>query len=349
MKIREIDRDPDLAVAKKDVFLSSSVSLETPSKSIRRIGSRDYRDMAVNEITRRIDVGTFDSLETHSRDFSNDIKSRFVPDKFNLTIFDLTVDEMPTRNQLRILSHCLYAASEKTYMLPTVKNSLFTDHKKLSEKKFKRYMNMMEFIIEETESVGNSKTLIGTIPLIANKFSRQLIELYRTKGLNAFSVDANFKDVLGHEADFRFILSEINSFTPLDETLICAFNCGFPRFEKTASRADDFLTIFAYVDVLGGTFKRRKFPFANYSPRIKVFSRREYSYDLCSREDARSRLGCEASFSEIRDYNQIEQLRESNTVRTLVGRERILPYVQTKSAVDDLSVTRLRSIASSIK
>jgi len=349
MKVREIERDPDLGVTKKDVSISSSVSFETPIKSIRRVGSRNYRDMAVNEIVRRIDGSTFDSMEIHSHDFVNDIKSRLITDKFNMTIFDLTVDKIPTENQLRIFSQCLYAASERTCMLPTVKNSLFIDQNKLSEVKFRQYLDMMRFIIEDIEGVGNTKALIGTVPLVASKFSRQIIELYRKKGISAFAIDANIKDVLGHEAEFRFILSAINSFTPLDRTLICAFNCGFPRFERTASRADDFLSFFAYVDILGGIFKRRKFPFANYSPRIKIFSRNKYSYDLCSSEEARTRLRREASFSEIRDYNQIEQLKESNTVRTLVGREDVLPYIRTKSAVDDLSVTRLKNIASSVK
>jgi hypothetical protein len=41
-------------------------------------------------------------------------------------------------------------------------------------------------------------------------------------------------------------------------------------------------------------------------------------------------------------------LKESSLVRTLVGREKILPYVQTKSGVDELSIRRLQKIAKSV-
>jgi hypothetical protein len=348
MNVKEIERDEELGVTKKDVSISSSFSFETPSRSIRRIGSKTYKEMAVNEIVKRIDEKTPLSLESDSHRFVSDIKSKFMPNSLNLTIFDLAVDRIPTTNHVKLLSHCLYAASEKTFVLPTIKTGMLMDQKKLSERKFKQYFDMMQFIMDETESIGNSKTFIGTVPLIASKFSKPLIDLYHRKGVGAFAIDANFKDVFGNEADFRFILSEINSSSPLDRTFICAFNCGFPRFDKSASRADDFLSLFAYVDVLGGTFKRRQFPFAKRTPKMKIFSRSKYSYDLCSPEDARRRVSGEPSYSAIRDYNQVEQLKESSLVRTLVGREKILPYVQTKSGVDELSIRRLQKIAKSV-
>jgi hypothetical protein len=51
----------------------------------------------------------------------------------------------------------------------------------------------------------------------------------------------------------------------------------------------------------------------------------------------------------IKNYNQSEQLREANKMRDLVGAEKIEPYIQNKTAVDQPTIKRLRSIASKIK
>ena len=91
---------------------------------------------------------------------------------------------------------------------------------------------MMGLIIDEIKAVGNSKILIGTIPLLAPKYSRSIVNFYHEYGITAFSIDGNTSDILGHEADFRSILSSINSVSPLNKTLIHACNLGYPELNK---------------------------------------------------------------------------------------------------------------------
>ena len=198
---------------------------------------------------------------------------------------------------------------------------------------------MMKLIINEIKAVGNSKVLIGTVPLLAPKYSRSIVNFYLEYGINAFSVDGNTSDLLAHEADLRSILATINSGVPLSETLIHACNLGYPQFEQEETRADDFLSIFAYIDILGNTFKIRGKPFGK--PRLKEFSRNHYSYKILPTN------ACPPN--ELKNKNQIEQLKETHTVQKLIGEERIENYIQQKSKVDEIALNRLKSIAGKIK
>lgn len=165
------------------------------------------------------------------------------------------------------------------------------------------------------------------------------MNFYLESGINAFSVDGNTSDFLAHEADLRSILSSINSGIPLSETLIHACNLGYPQFEQEETRADDFLSIFAYIDILGNTFKIRGKPFGK--PRLKEFSRRHYSYKILPPNAYPP--------NELKNINQVEQLRETHVVQKLIGEERIENYIQQKSKVDEIALNRLKSIAGKIK
>ena len=61
-----------------------------------------------------------------------------------------------------------------------------------------------------------------------------------------------------YEDDFTRVLSRVKETVALDKTVIFAFNAGVPSsFEVSQVTSDDFLGVFAYVDVLGSTFKSR--------------------------------------------------------------------------------------------
>lgn len=270
---------------------------------------------------------------------AKEIGFSFKKDSLNLVIFNLTVDKVPSKNKISTLAHHLYASSQATIFLPAVRTALFKENDKITEKRVQQYLEMMRFIINEIENVGNSKVLIGTVPLLAPKYSRSIVNFYHEYGINAFSVDGNTSDLLTHEADFRSILSAINSKTPLSETLIHACNLGYPQFEQEETRADDFLSIFAYIDILGGTFKIRGMPMGK--PRLKEFSRSHYSYRILAPNAYPP--------NELKNINQIEQLRETHAVQKLLGEEKIEKYIQQKSKVDDIAISRLKSIAGRIK
>lgn len=352
IKVREMDRDEELGVIRKEITLPN-VIFETPSVSLKNIRRKRYpTTLTVNEVTRRIDQKVINILEEEgTTPFVRRIRSNFLPDKLNLAIFDLRFDSIPSKPSLITLAHTLYASSDTTIFLPTVKSGLLKKDTRLSIDRIQRYCEMMKFIIEEIESVGNKKEFIGTIPLIPIKFSRPIIDLYHDKGIKSFAIDAGTKDVLLNEGDFRLILSEINHRSPLEEDFIYACNLGFSQFEEEEIRADDFLSIFAYVDVLGGSFKARGggLRMRGLKPRPKLFSRDHYSYQITTLPKASEIVGEEVSYSSLKDYNRCEQLKESDKVRFLVGEERMKRYLMKKPAVDRLAIKRLESIASKLE
>jgi hypothetical protein len=346
-KIREIAKDDELGVMRKEVTLPNNFGFVTPITSIRDIIDKS-RYFGVNEITKQIDEGLIKFVEERgTTSFVSSIRTRFAPNKFNLTIFDLISDIIPDKGSLSTLAQCLYGASDSAIMLPTVKMSLLKDEEgKLSEKKVHDYIEMMRFIIDEIEQVGNGKIFIGTIPLIPPKFSRPIINLYQDKDIEAFAIDIGTKDALLNEVDYRLILSEIKKTIPLAETLVYACNLGFPQFERIEIRADDFLSLFAYVDIFGTTFKRRGGKtMRGRLPRAKIFTSERYAYTVTSYEDASRRLGIAANYATLKEYNKIGHLQEADKVSTMIGIEKMKTYLQRKPAVDSASIARLERIA----
>lgn len=279
-----------------------------------------------------------------------EIETQFIQNKLNLVIFNLTVDDIPERPLMRTFAQHLYAASDITIFLPTVKSALYKEPTasgkslKLSEVRFGKYVEMMRNLIEDIQSVGNHKAYVGTIPLVPIKFARELIGLYASKGITCFGIDANTSDLFINETDLRAILSEINQHSPLSESLIYACNLGFPKYERSRARADDFLSIFAYVDLIGNTFKQKAFtppPGLPVYPRLKAFTREDYSYHLLGQT--------ERTKAEINATNQTQQLRETNYVKELLGQEKMKRYLETKSAIDSLFMGKLESIASRLR
>lgn len=352
IKVHEMDRDEELGVIRKEITLPNVV-FETPSVSLKNIRRKRYpTTLTVNEVTKRIDQKVINTLEEEgTTPFVRRIRSNFLPDKLNLAIFDLRFDSVPSKSGLITLAQTLHASSDLTIFLPTVKSGLLKIDKRLSMEKIQQHIEMMKFVIEEIGSIGNNKEFIGTIPLIPIKFSRPIIGLYHNKGIKSFAIDAGTKDVLLNEGDFRLILSEINHESPLEEDFIYACNLGFSQFEEEEIRADDFLSLFAYVDVLGGSFKPRGggLGMRGMKPRPKLFSRDRYSYKITTLPKVSEIVGEEISYSSLKDYNRYEQLKETDEVRFRVGEESMKSHLMKKPAVDRLAIKRLESIASKLE
>ncbi len=343
LKVKEIERDDNLGTIKKEITLTNSVSFTSPSRSIKLIKPDAYlqSNTRVKEIVKKIDEKTLDGLEEGSSTrIAREIKNDYQASALNLVIFNLIIDKVPDKNKLGTLAHHLYASSENTVFLPTVRSALLKENEKISAKKIVAYQEMMRFIIEEIQAVGNSKVIIGTVPLIAPKYSRPIVNFYLDQGINAFAIDANTSDLLSHETEARSILSSINSRSPLNETFIYACNLGYPQFIQDETRADDFLSLFAYIDVMGGTFKMKGRP-NNSPPRLKEFSSNHYSYKILPP------YSCQPN--ELKNKNQIEQLKEANLIQDLIGEEKIESYIHKKSKVDAIAISRLKSIAVNIK
>jgi|WetSurMetagenome_2_1015567.scaffolds.fasta_scaffold19159_5 hypothetical protein len=343
LRVREIERDEDLGVLKKRLSVDGFFSFESPSKAIKFIKPDPFLEAnsKVKEIVKRIDDNVLSSLEEGSSSrTTREISLSYQKDSLNLVIFNLIMDKLPSKDKIGTLAHHLYASSQATIFLPTVRTVIFKENNKITEKRVQQYLEMMKHLINEIKAVGNSKVIIGTIPLLAPKYSRSIVNFYHEFGINAFSIDGNTSDLLAHEADFRSILSSINGGSPLSQTLIHACNLGYPQFEQDETRADDFLSIFAYIDILGGTFKIRGMPMGG-KPRLKEFSRHHYSYKILPPNSCQP--------NELKNINQGEQLKETHTVQKLIGEERIERYIQQKSKVDEIAINRLKSIAGRIR
>ena len=351
LSVKEQERDDELGIIRKSIVLPGGITFESPSRAVARASEGDPTGVKVNEIPRQITFETISSMESGTSTLVRDVRSKFITDALNLSIFDLKVDDAPPPSAVRTVAQYLYSVSDKVVTLPTVKSALLKDkgkYPKLSDSRVSNYVKMMKLIIDQIEA-GNGKAIMGTIPLMAPRYSRQILEAYFSKGIESFAIDAGTKDIILNEPEFRLILSEINTYKPLNEVFIYACNLGYPLFDKQYSRADDFLGLFAYVDVLGGTFKTRGGPMLQGSapvvPRAKLFMSDRYAYEICSYEAVNRKLGRRLSAQQLANHNQRLQLHEANTVRPMIGQESIRRYLTRKPAVDDHSLKSLMSIA----
>ncbi|MGA2385723.1 MAG: hypothetical protein ABSG33_04235 [Candidatus Bathyarchaeia archaeon] len=355
LKIRELERDDELGSVKKQISAQNGdFSFETPVVSQRRPKTTEgLNPLKINEVSRPITKKSINELETRGiTPFAYEIKREQFTDRLNLTLFNLTFDRVPDERTTRLLANALYSSSKDVMVLPTVRAALLQEiiptrkTPVYSIRKIDDYLKMMRTIID-TNKFRNGKELVGTIPLIPPKFVRPIIDFYIEQEIQAFAIDANFKDIILNEGDFRLILTEINNEKPLNETVIFAFNVGNPQYEQHAIRSDDFLSIFAYVDVLGLTSKPR---FGGGSSRAKVFSREDYAYDVYPTYSAASQaIGKNLTYYTLKEHNRLEQLKETYKVRGIIGDEKVKKYLQTKEGVDTVSMKKLESIAHNIR
>ncbi len=357
LKTNLIMKDDDLGVIRKEVKISSDESIETPTVSLKNIKKPYETPIMANEIVRKIDDDLLLSLTDDKNDFISKIRLQYVLRKLNLTLFDLKIDSVPSDETLRLLSNCLYSASDKVIVLPTVKSGLFKVDGKLTLDRLEKYLHMMKIIIDECESSGNHKAFMGTVPLLSSvKFTKPIINLYQNNGITSYAIDAGLRNIFeSGEIDLRNILSEIRTVTPLSETLIYGCNLGYSPYEKNEIKAHDFLSIFSYIDIFGTTFKSRgrdnnkKVEIIEGKPpaeqRAKVFSKERYSYLISPYSRVSEIIGRTVTSDELKKRNRLEQLSEATQVRSMVGVEKIKDYVATKSSIDKDLLKQLESIA----
>ncbi|MCJ7634770.1 hypothetical protein MUP77_20560, partial [Candidatus Bathyarchaeota archaeon] len=192
--VREQGRDEDFGILRKEVQFPNSLPIETPTKCVKNPSSAILPESHINEVIKKVFPRTIESIWDGTDRPTKSVKSRFLPNKLNFAIFDLVLDTIPEREKMRSLTSYWYAASQSVLFLPTVASSLLKDGKTYSEKKVNDYVNMMRYIIETTEAIGNHKSFIGTIPLLPSKYSSGIVKLYLDKGFIAFAIDAGTKD-----------------------------------------------------------------------------------------------------------------------------------------------------------
>lgn len=182
--IRELSKDDDYGVIKKEISIVRSPSFQTPTKCVKNLDSPLPKTSYVNEVTKRVSLQTLDAV-ADGRERPRDLLDRCKTDKLNFTIFDLTIDEVPTRDMIKSLSSYWYASSENVLVVPTVRTKLLQEDSTLSEKRITDCVTFIDDLIKITE-LKNYKALMGTIPLLPFKFSKPFVHLYLRKGLQCF-------------------------------------------------------------------------------------------------------------------------------------------------------------------
>ena len=362
-KIDKSTRDDELGLIKKQITCdSNSFCFDSPivTKRANRIDSRIDPEIKVQEIIRHIDEKVVNSLDSrYIKTYTDSVKTEWVSDRLNLTLFDFKYKDFPSDESLKTIAHALHGASDKVILLPTVRKKLLMEvkpnHKteSLSLDRIESYKRMMKVIINETTKPQNGKQIVGMIPFIPWKFAKPIVDFYCSEGIRAFAIDCGFRDVMEYRDDFARVLTRVKETISLDKTVIFAFNAGIPSsFEATEVVSDDFLGVFAYVDILGSTFKIRGGASGEEGekqiPKAKVFSRDKYAYDISTYPNLQPTFGSHVNFYTIRNYNRSEQLRETAKIRDLVGVEKMKKYLSTKRAVNQESVNRLESIAQKV-
>ncbi len=339
--IREHGKDDDYGVIKKEISVLRSPNFETPTKCIKNLENPLPTTAQINEVTKRVSLRTIESFRS-GYEQPKDLRLRCIPNKLNLTIFDLMFDEAPSHEITKSLSSYWYASSENTLFVPTVRSKMLKVDKAhpWSELRILQCVAFLRDLINVTE-MRNFKAFIGTIPLLPSKFAKPFVDLYLEKEFNAYAIDVGNRDLLNHIGDLRSILYEINERIPLNEVFIYACNLGIPKFEAHMSRADDFLSLFAYIDAFGNTFKTKGGGDAETKPKppqAKKFLKEDLVYRLLP--DDPLKYG---------SFNQREQVKEADAVRSLVGVEKMQKYLDTKKGVDPDAIKHLGAMMERIK
>ena len=107
--IRERSRDDDYGVIRKEISVIRSPSFETPTKCIKNLETPIPSTAQINEVTKRVSLRTVESFRTGNEQ-PKDLLLRCIPNKLNLTIFDLMFDEAPSHEVTKSLSSYWYAS-----------------------------------------------------------------------------------------------------------------------------------------------------------------------------------------------------------------------------------------------
>ena len=337
--IREHGKDDDYGVIKKEISVHTSPSFETPTKCIKNLENPLPTAAQVNEVVKRVSLRTIESFRS-GYEQPRDLRLRCVPNKLNLTIFDLMFDEAPTHEITKSLSSYWYASSEHTLFVPTVRSKMLKINKTWSELRILQCIAFLRDLINVTE-MKNYKAFIGTIPLLPFRFAKPFTDLYLEKGFNAYAIDVGNRDLLNHIGDLRSIFYEINEHIPLNQVFVYACNLGIPKFEAYTARADDFLGLFAYIDAFGNTFKTKgggDVEIKPKPPKAKKFLKEDLAYRLLPEDPLK-----------YGDFNQREQVKEADVVRGLVGVEKMQKYLDTKKGVDLAAIKHLGAMMEKVK
>jgi len=368
LKVKTTAHDEELAILRKEVTVADK-RVDTPSKTLRPENLKDSDSSSMLcEVSRRIDATTLEQIHG-AVDFASELVQSIKRKKVNnqsLVHFNLCTNELPDKDHTVTLAHSLYAASDDIVCLPTVKKSVFMQFEPgrktpiISDKRVDVYVEFQKCIIDALK-MKNSKAILGAIPLfLPPKFTNPLIDFYFDQEVTHFVIDANTSNILNKETNVRAILNRITENAKerketLEDTFIHAMNLGINQFEAEEIPADDLLSLFAYIDSFGITFKSRgrkpnkridKLP--DRPPRKKRFSREHYVYKILNGAKS-SKSKTDVTLASLKAQNERNQYKEATFLQGGIGEESMMKYLGQKRGVSKITYKKLQTIYSSIK
>ncbi len=369
LNVKPSGMDENIGVIKKLVSISDQ-SVTTPTKAIKCSNIKDYSSKEkINEVSKRINLDTlknFHEKDGFSGTFCRNVRDKFSPDCFNFVFFNLTTNQFPDDEVVDCLGHVLYSASDRIICLPIVQKALLSSPRpsgksqKIDDKKVNNYLLLQQKVIDAI-NLKNSKSILGVIPILAPKYTRQIIDLYFENEIFDFVIDAGTANIFNKEPDLRSILGSINDHakeriepnkSSLADTYIHAVNLGINNFSADEVSSDDFLSLFAYIDTFGNKFKPRGKFDIKVEPRKKVFLRDIYAYKLLDKLSEKSPFAYlkeEKRYTKITAFNEKEQFDESIKIKTMIGEEDVGQYIKSKGAISESTYKKLEHIFSKIK
>lgn len=363
IKVNPEVKDEKLGVIEKKVKLGKN-KIVTPIKGTKVATTKSIKKgFVINEISKQIKPKTLERLNkdiVYAADFRNKTKKDFLNGVPNILYFDLKLDHFPSETLISTLSHNLYSLSEEVICLPFVKSGLLRGRSQIMDKKVKNYLKFQDEIIENIK-LKNSKSILGVVPIVAPKYTKDIVSFYYKNGINSFVIDSGTSNIWNKEPELRSILTSIDRNArednkTLEDVYIQCVNLGIDQFKAVEIPADDFLSLFAYIDVFGIQFKTRGGSSDDNrprpKPRKKLFSRNKYTYKIV-KDSALHPLGIKEwplSYQKRRIFNEKAQFLESQKIHNLIGEgEKLYKYVQSKKAVDNNRIRRLERISKIIK
>lgn len=215
--------------------------------------------------------------------------------------------------------------------------------------------------IEIIETLNN-KSIMGSISTtLPRTIVGDVIDSMIDQGVTLFAVDARNRFLDKQETWMRSVIRTIKQRGLLDDTLIYVVNARRANFSKNADivLARDFLNAGYGADVLGGLHipnpgagkAKEKQLQQGLEPTCRVFNEETYGYARIPETTVAKRLGVTQSqaYQASKKYNLIQQVEETKILKkTLDGDTSLVPYLKTKSMVDDEKVRELKKYRKNI-
>jgi len=373
-KVRTINSDSKSLYKTQQIRFSSNISFTTPSKAIDLSNLKIDQQLnpnsrKLNEVFKRFNASQIHEIETENEAADKletwfNRQKKVTADNPTITIAEFDEERLPTEEEIDFLVGTIYPHSDIS-TIPIISN---INKKKKSELEFDKYKKYVQDTIKSIEDLNN-KPIMGTVPNLPGKPTKELIKFYLDKGINSFLIDLDGGNPISKSMRLYRILKEIKKNEMHDKCYFFAHNIG-NRVNKAAKTvpAKDILGFGLGLNSLGNKHKKFvpnkqfiEFMKLNPKRKFRLFNKEDYGYwKYTSLEEIKDNYPSDSSipYNTFKDantpnkmqklFNEEQMSLETNTITSVVNEnpEKSIPYLKTKKNVD---ATDLKMVEDSIK